>query len=734
MTTTLPQASGLHVDLAACADEPIRVPGAIQPHGRMLVFAADSGRLLARSGNWAAADDPGQVLASLAAHHLALADWPAGDAPASVGVAPLADGLFDASAHRAGETVFLEFEPASPDPGRGSPIHALTRHVVPALQRARSVEDLCELAVRELKRLTGFGRCLAYRFDAEGHGEVLAESVDDGYDRYAGHRFPASDIPPQARALYCLNYIRLIPDAHYDPVPLLAVAPDVRTNALDLSMAGLRSVSPVHLEYMRNMGTRASMSISIVAHGRLWGLVSCHDHGTKHLGFDTRAACEHLGRLLSLRIEAAEEHAAVEQRLELRQLTMQMIAQRADLDATLLGLVNEPAPLLRLAHASGAAVVLNDECRATGETPPGEAIVELARWIAAQGGESFSTDRLAEVYPAAAAWGERGAGVLALSISQVHRHLILWFRPAVTQTIQWAGQPYKEVRAEGRIHPRRSFASWSEELKHRALPWSEAELAAALELRQSLIGIVLRRAEELAAMALELGRVNKELEAFSYTVSHDLRAPMRHISGYVDLVMDIDASTLSDRAKRYLSHVKDASAYSGQLVDGLLDFSRMGRSAIKRARVDTRTLVAELVKEFKRSLGSRQVEWDVADDLPVLHADPLLIQIALRNLVGNAVKYTRDRDVARIRISAVRLPEGDGLEIADNGVGFDMKYVGKLFGVFQRLHQSDEFEGTGIGLASVRRIVERHGGEIWAKGVPNEGAQFGFVLARTPEI
>ena len=199
-------------------------------------------------------------------------------------------------------------------------------------------------------------------------------------------------------------------------------------------------------------------------------------------------------------------------------------------------------------------------------------------------------------HPQAAAASPGCAGVRAVSISQVHRHLILWFRPAVVQTIRWAGQPYKEVRAEGRIHPRSSFSSWRQELKGRTLPWQPSEVAAALELRHSLIDIVLRRAEELAAMAQELRRVNKELEAFSYTVSHDLRAPMRHIAGYVDLVLDIDAATLSERARRYLAHVKDASAYSGRLVDGLLDFSRMGRAALKRSRVDTQVLVAELVR------------------------------------------------------------------------------------------------------------------------------------------
>ena len=721
-------------DLTACADEPIRIPGAIQPHGRLLVFDEDTGRLLARSANWAAADDAAAVPAAL---ERPLRDWPADESPAPAGTLALEGGRFDASVHRRGGRAIVEFEPAVDGSGTRSPIYGLARHVVPALQAARTVEELCELATRELKRLTGFGRCLAYRFDAEGHGEVIAESLDAGYASYAGHHFPGSDIPPQARALYCLNYVRVIPDADYEPVPLLSSDPGVQANAIDLSLAGLRSVSPVHLEYMRNMGTRASMSISIVAKGRLWGLVSGHHREARHLDFETRAACEHLGRLLSLRVEAAEEHAEVAQRLELRRITLQLIAQRPDLDSTLMGLLDVPDAMLHLARAGGAAVVLNESCRLIGETPAAEHVIALGRRIVERGEDSFATDRLVEVWPDAAGWGDTCAGVLALSISQVHRHLILWFRPAVARTIRWAGEPNKELRADGRIHPRRSFASWKEELRDRALPWTPAELAAALELRQSLIAIVLRRAEELADLAGELGRANKELEAFSYTVSHDLRAPMRHISGYVDLVLDVDSAVLSERAKRYLAHVKDASAYSGQLVDGLLDFSRMGRAAIKRGRVDTRVLVAELVREFTRLQPERAIRWEVDPDLPVLHADPLLMQVALRNLVSNAVKYTRDAASPHIRIRPVRRgspgrPE-EGLEVEDNGCGFDMKYVGKLFGVFQRLHQSDEFEGTGIGLASIRRIVERHGGQVWATGELGRGATFGFALPRAPE-
>lgn len=725
-------------DLTACDLEPIRVPGAIQPHGRMLVLAADpaDGSMpLAHSANWPA-DELSGALAELPP--AMLADLVDGRAPTLLGAVRLGDRSWALSAHRSGAHLLLEYEEAPPEPPAGeAPIYSLTRVFLPRLQGAGSLVALTDLVASEMKHLSGFGRCLVYRFDADGDGEVLAERCDPGYTSYASHHFPAGDIPRQARELYVLNPFRLIADARYDPVPLVAAPgrPGIDAAAvrrIDLSQAQLRSVSPVHLEYMRNMGTLASMSVSIVIEGRLWGLISCHDHDPRSLAPASRLACEHLGQLLALQIQALEANRSVAERLELRRLTMAIVARLSDSDATLARLVEPPAPMLELAGATGAAVVLDDQLWTVGDVPAPADIRLIADWIGGLHHDVHATATLADGLPAAPDLRRVAAGVLAISISQVHRHLVLWFRPELLQTITWAGDPRKADAAagDGRIHPRRSFDSWVETIRGRAAPWTGAQLGAAAELRQALIGIVLRRAEEMAQVAAELGRVNKELEAFSYTVSHDLRAPMRHIAGYVDLVVESEGARLGERALRYLAHAKEASAFAGQLVDGLLDFSRMGRAALKIRATETAALVEDLAAELTRMEPGREIVWSIAPDLPVLQADPLLLQIAVRNLLENAVKYSRASQPARIAVRAVRRDDGDGLEIEDNGVGFQMKYVGKLFGVFQRLHAAEEFEGTGIGLANVRRIVERHGGTVWGRGEIKIGACFGFVLPR----
>ncbi|WP_326543100.1 ATP-binding protein [Pseudorhodoferax sp.] len=720
-------AAPLSSDLAGCDLEPIRWPGAIQPHGRMLVLHAQTLEPVAASADWPV-QGHGALLAAL--DRTALSSLPA----AGAGSSPIGLGRLqlpgtapqEVCAHRTPDHVIVECEDAAPgDPGP-APIYALARSFLPRLQQAQDLPGLCLLAAQEMRRISGFGRALVYRFDDDGHGEVLAEALEPGYDSYLDHHFPASDIPRQARALYLLNHFRLIPDARYAPVPLVPLAGGTPAQ-IDLSQAFLRSVSPVHLEYMRNMGTLASMSVSLVVDGKLWGLLSCHNHGPRTLALSARAACEHLGQLLSLQIGARQAAEEAAERLALRELTLSLVAELAESDATLQRLVHS-AGLLRLARADGAAVVLDDAVWTTGATPPAAEIEALARWIVARGEDVVASDELALAWPDHAA--PQAAGVLAVSISQVHRHVILWFRPEIVRTVRWAGNPRKSVDESGRIHPRKSFDSWVEHIGGRSARWRGAELAAARELREALIGIVLRRAQEMADAASALARVNKELEAFSYTVSHDLRAPMRHIAGYADLVLEMDGTQVSERGRRYLGHVKEAAAFAGQLVDALLDFSRMGRAALKPRSVATATLVDELVRELARNEPGRRVQWDVAPDLPRLVADPFLLQVVMRNLLTNAQKYTRGREQARIAVRSVSRDGRDGLEVEDNGIGFEMKYAGKLFGVFQRLHAAEAFEGTGIGLANVKRIIERHGGEVWAHGEPQRGATFGFVLPR----
>jgi signal transduction histidine kinase len=236
---------------------------------------------------------------------------------------------------------------------------------------------------------------------------------------------------------------------------------------------------------------------------------------------------------------------------------------------------------------------------------------------------------------------------------------------------------------------------------------------------------------QVAERTAQLEAANKELEAFAYSVSHDLRAPLRHIDGFLELLQKQMAGALDERSQHYMANITDAAKRMGVLIDDLLSFSQMGRSEMSKKSVNLGNLVQEIIQEFAPEMQNRSINWHIAD-LPTVTGDQAMLRVALVNLISNAFKFTRSRPQADIKIGS--LP-GQGAEtivfIRDNGVGFDMAYADKLFGVFQRLHRVDEFEGTGIGLANVRRIIQRHGGRVWAEGQVNQGATFYFSLPRS---
>jgi signal transduction histidine kinase len=232
----------------------------------------------------------------------------------------------------------------------------------------------------------------------------------------------------------------------------------------------------------------------------------------------------------------------------------------------------------------------------------------------------------------------------------------------------------------------------------------------------------------LSTHSQQLEDANKELEAFSYSVSHDLRAPLRHISGFVELLKERSNGTLDAQSLRYLTVIAEACIKMGDLVDDLLAFSRMSRAEMLKAQVDLNQIVQQILMENEPVVGQRRIDW-VVQPLPAVQGDVAMIRLVLTNYISNAVKYTQKKDAARIEIGRVQTDTAEvAVYVKDNGAGFDMKYVGKLFGVFQRLHRDDEFEGTGIGLATARRIINRHGGRTWAEGQLNTGATFYFSL------
>lgn len=741
-----PSSSDGPIDITLCDREPIHIPGGIQPHGFLINVRPDDFTVRQVSENATALfrreidDILGCPLDELiGAEHTALVARSLLNAsalaqPIYAGAIALGGvGYFDVIAHRSHHATLIEFESVQRSGAADFRLlYTLMGRFLKTLSHVDSIDAICEYAVRSIKEITGMGRVFLYSFDHSDDARVMAEALDPAYPSYSGQRFPASDIPQQARRLYLANHVRLIADANYQPARLVpALDPDTG-QPTDLSFAGLRAVSPVHLQYMKNMGTIASMSVSLVIKGRLWGMISCHDMAPRFVPFEVRTACEQLGQILSMRIESIIESNEYAYRLQLRGKLVSILATLSQPEEFAHNMSAASHDLLTLMNASGAALVFEGDTILFGDTPARQDIDALVDWLGAGSGDLYHSNCLSQDYPPAAAYAACASGMMAMSISRTHRHYVIWFRPEVVQTVEWAGNPAHKASQQGPaapLTPRKSFDAWRETVRATSAPWHRHELEVALEFRSAILGIVLARAEEMAGLADELGRANKELESFSYSVSHDLRAPLRHIVGFTDLLIEFEGGNLNERANRYLKNIADSAHFAGKLVDDLLSFSQMGRSALHLDETDMDQVVRAAIKRIQQDTHARNIEWSVGE-LPAVRCDPTFIELAVYNLLSNAVKYSRNRSIAIISISAEVTSEEFVFHVADNGVGFSMDYVHKLFAVFQRLHRMEEFEGTGIGLANVRRIVERHGGRAWAKGVLDEGAVFSFSIPK----
>jgi len=731
----------LEAALERCASEPIQRPGSIQPEGFLLAFEQGSMTVVQASANvrtWLGVHAQallGQTIDDLIADGSALIQRmdqldEESSQPLHVGnvhfrVAGGEARPLSMMFHRTPQALIAEFEAPTDSAVGYTRLYPLVRSFISHMNETETVDDLCRRSIREIKRLSGFGRIMTYSFDEAGNGLVNAEEADEGYDSYLGLSFPASDIPAQARELYRLNRIRVISNVDYQSSALVSAPASA---SLDLSYAALRSVSPVHLQYMRNMGTAASMSVSIIVKGKLWGLISCHNRQPMSVDFHTRTACELLGRVLSMQIETKLTDIQNQRMLELRHRVVHLLAAMADRDGVIEGIRALPERFVRFVDAQGGAVVFGSMCDVHGTTPDLETIQALAHWLGKRHDDTvFHTDNVSRDIPQLPALAEHCGGLLAVAISSIHSHYLIWFKPELNRVVNWAGRPDKAISDDGSLNPRRSFDQWQEIVQGYSAPWPAFELDAVAELRFAVLGIVLRKAEELAALAESLEKSNRELESFSYSVSHDLRAPLRHIAGYAELLSEMESSNLTERGARFLGNIEDSARFAGALVDNLLSFSQMGRSAMHMSDVNLTAMVESVRREMLPDYEGRQIDWRV-QPLPIVFADAALLHLAMRNLISNAIKYSRNQAEAVIEIGSRIEPGRVVIYIKDNGAGFDPIYADKLFGVFQRLHRDDEFEGLGIGLATVKRIIERHDGELWADGTVGKGATFFFSL------
>jgi light-regulated signal transduction histidine kinase (bacteriophytochrome) len=595
-------------DLSNCEREQIHLPESIQPHGALLVVRLPDLIVTRASLNVMAfldlpVDPVGATLEALGGDLRRVIDPHLDVARDGVPVAVRVSvgrraQRFDLLLHRpAADLLIIELEPA------GSAVD-LSLHVERALQTilgATSPQSLGDEAARLFRDLTGYDRVMVYRFDDEGHGEVLAEQRRDGLESFLGNRYPASDIPQIARRLYERNRVRVLADIEYAPVRL---RPGPEGPPLDMSLCVLRSVSPIHVQYLRNMGVRATLVVSLMVGGRLWGLIACHHDQPRFVHFEIRAVCDLLAEAVGTRIAALQSFAEGQAELSVRRLETRMaeaIAREGDWRS---GLFDSSNALLSALGASGAALLYEGACQTKGEVPGTQQLRDLGAWLDSRPrGEMVATASLRSEAPQFGYLTPIVSGLVAVPVSQSPGEYLLWFRPERVRTVTWGGDPFKPVLVgdtPADLSPRRSFAKWHQLVEGTSDPWSTADLAAARLIGESVTDVVVQfRAVRLLIAQDQLAQVTREVR----------------LSGQPLIVADAGGSILmsNESFRGLLSTGAPPPTHLSALLDLLSDGGEQRRS------------LYDLLRQRRPWRGEVAIATDQGEAKPLLlRADPVL--------------------------------------------------------------------------------------------------------------
>jgi len=739
--------------LTQCENEPIHIPGSIQPFGILLSVESATLTITNASVNCSEAfglDARELVNRSLAEHLSAdtlqkLEQYIHSDD--LVEQAPLIVPLlhagtsreqeWEATAHLRHGVLILELEPVSSD-DVAEPLQRLVRNAVHLIFGASKLIDLCRRAAEQVRLISGYDRVMIYRFTEDWHGDVIAEARAPHAHSYLHHHFPASDIPAQARKIFLDNWMRMIPDVAYSPVAIYPGKNATTGAPLDLGMSALRSVSPLHIEYLRNMGVGATLTLPLIDNGKLWGLIACHHLGPRTLGSDQRLATKMIAQLVSSQLALKESLEDQRYRNELKRTHGTLMACMEESASVAKGLAKCTPTLLDLVGATGggAAVFHKNTWITVGNTPSRARIDELVEWLATAHGskEVYATNQLGSMFAPARDYQDIASGLLAIAILKSERNYVLWFRPEVAQTITWAGQPDKRVEVEGgvvRLHPRFSFESWQQVVNGIAAPWKKVEREAASELRTSILGFNLRRAFAKAQEARALAeKVSGEKETLVHIVSHDIRNPLSVLKmslQFMERAQAAGSATSPEMVARSMRAVDTIE----RLVTSVLDAAKSDHVTLSPdlQLANAGTLIrdaVDLAMPLADKAGIDIVAAADGDDLTIACKRAQVEQV-LGNLISNALKFTPAG--GRVTVSA-RQSDGEVvMSVADTGMGIDPALLPRIFDRFTQGTVGAE-KGAGLGLSIVKGIIEQEGGRIWVESSVGAGTTFHFTLPR----
>jgi light-regulated signal transduction histidine kinase (bacteriophytochrome)/CheY-like chemotaxis protein len=642
------------VDLTNCDREPIHLLGAIQPSGFLLALTSDW--LVARvSANIAEylgvtpdqmighplADFVPRVLIHNLRNRVACLTSP--DMVERMFGATLAEDerYFDIAIHLSGGQIVLEAEPGAQHNGDAN---GTVRSLIVRLDAQPDLPSFYREGARQIRALLGYDRVMVYQFAPDGSGEVVAEACRSGIGSFKGLHYPASDIPQQARQLYKRNLLRLIRDVHAEPVPIVPSL-DANRKPLDLSLSVLRSVSPIHIEYLKNMGVEASLSISIVVEGELWGLFACHHYAPRAPSFELRSLSELFAQMFAMRLESRERRELVEYERRARDISDQLLSAVAS-DETLL---NDPDwlgdILTNAIPADGVGVWINGGYAFSGITPPTDDFRRIIRALnGTAAGKVYATDHIGSLVDGAETFAELASGLLAIPISRSPRDYVVLFRREMRSQVRWAGDPHKPVTygPNGpRLTPRESFAEWHELVEGKSTPFSPSQVRVAETLRATLIEVVLRLADEATA---HRHQANARQELLIAELNHRVRNILGVIRGL------IRQSQPDEEAVKDFVRVVDGRIHALARAHNQITDDHWGPAPL------------EALIEAEAAAFAADKESSILSDGPPILLNPQAyscMALVVHELVTNSTKYGSLSGQGEVRISWHRDSTGD---------------------------------------------------------------------------
>jgi chemotaxis family two-component system sensor kinase Cph1 len=734
------------VNLTNCEQEPIHIPGSIQPHGFLLGLKENSLLIDYCSANCfeytglahtTLLGNPFEGIFGTTAKELLLS-YISNDQMLSSSLLRLnlAGNDYLCTVHKSNNIYILEAEPVNTEEKAVSDIYDQTSQFLSYMHETHTLKALCALVAKGTREITGYDRVMIYRFDKDYNGEVYAESVREDLEPFLGLHYPHTDIPPQARELYMQNLLRLITDVNYSPVPLYTLD-DAEGKNLDLSLSILRSTSPIHVQYLHNMGVGATLTISLIYKKRLWGLIACHHYSPKNLSPEIRLAAQLQGHFITsqidLRLATEEYDVSRKTNMALEKINAFSFNGKTRTETFTALVQNED--ILKLCNAAGVAILFNNTIYRHGITPTHDEILSVANWLAVYThNTSFHTDKLIDYIPGNKVMCGQTAGIIYHSLDMDSNNCIIWFRPETRMEVNWAGDPNKSIiKDKNGLSPRNSFKLWKEIVDCISKPWMQPELDTAATYanilqRQINLLIISQEEEKYRKLSELLKETNSELENINWISTHDLQEPLRKIQLISSRILSKEEE-MSLNVQDSIKRMNVSANRMQTLLIDILKYTRLRHTEDSFEEVNINRLIEELEQDMAETINER-ASVIILEELPPIKGMPFLLKQLFSNLIANSIKYASPDRVPEIKITASPVPmtyngADPGLynviHIADNGIGFEPQFAEHIFNIFTKLHATSEYKGSGVGLALCKKIMQNHKGYITAVSELGQG-------------